>query len=142
MSIESDLNRLANAAEGILAHLTGVAVEKPKPGRPSRKAADTTVDPAPQDAPVTTGALSDAKAAAEMPVVAGPTLTAPAVVPATVASAAAGVTIEQLQKLVGEKVGLGKREGVLTLIAATGADRASKVPADKLDGVYAAISAL
>lgn len=37
MSIDTDLKRLADAAEGILAHLTGTVVEKRGPGRPVKK---------------------------------------------------------------------------------------------------------
>ncbi len=143
MSIETDLNRIANSLELIAAHVTGGEMPAKKgPGRPRKTEA---VDPVPETAAVAASpALADAKPAATMPTLPAPTAAAPAAAaPAVEAPAAAtGVTVEQLQKLVGEKVGAGKRDGVLAAIAGAGADRASTVPADKRDAVYAAIQKL
>lgn len=139
MSIENDLSRLATAAEGILAILSGgELVTAKKPGRPRKS---EVVDPAPAD-PIPNPALPDAKPAAAMEQVAPPTTATPAASNVVPIKPAAEVTAVDIQKAVSLKVGEGKREAVLAIITATGADRASAVPEAARADVLKALIAL
>lgn len=140
MSIEQDLKRLADAAEGILAVLTNTEAPTRKPGRPSTRKSEV-VDPAPAD-PIPNPALPDAKPAAAMEQVAAPVTTVPTVSNVVPIKPAAEISPQDLQKAVSLKVGEGKREAVLAIITAAGVDRASAVPEAQRSAVLAALNAL
>lgn len=117
MSIESDLKRLADAAEGILAYLTGTPVQKRGPGRPTK---DTSVSPAPEDAQ-----SGEAPAAAGAQTALTPAPAAMKDAPA--ASAAAEIPDTALIAVVKKFIPLGKKDLIVSIVAKHGGSGNSSV---------------
>lgn len=127
MSIESDLKRLADAAEGILAHLTGTPAQKRGPGRPRRT---ESVDPPPADDGDINGAGSaEAAQVSNEAVAQAPKASVPAAAPAPTAPAQnAVVTLDQVKDVVKKALAAGKRDAVLALVNKHGGQSASTIP--------------
>lgn len=133
MSIESDLKRLADAAEGILAYLTNTVVEKRGPGRPRKT---ETVDPAPEapesEVVSSTAAAAETKAAIEKAQTAS----------ATAAPASETITVEMLKERNKAILSAGKRDALLALVKKHGGESASTIPEANRAAFYKEAGAL
>jgi len=118
MSIESDLKRLADAAEGILAAMTGTEVKRRGPGRPP---ADTKLEAAPS------GEASAAPAAAAPPAV-STTAAAPSTSAAVATPTPGAIDVQAVKDRTKAILKLGRKDELLALVKKHGGESASTIP--------------